>query len=46
MLGLNERPPKFVKVYGDLLNGIETAVKAYADDVRNRGFPTEDQVYR
>ena len=46
MLGLNERPPKFVKVYGDLLNGIETAVKAYADDVRDRKFPTEDQVYR
>ena len=29
-----------------LMNGIETAVKAYADDVRDRSFPTEDQVYR
>ena len=46
MLGLNPRPPKFVKVYGDLHNQIESAVKRYADDVRDRSFPTEDQVYR
>ena len=46
MLGLNRRPPKFVKVYGDLLNQIESAVAAYAEDVKNRSFPTEDQVYR
>ncbi len=46
MLGLNPRPPRFVKVYGDLGAQIETAVKAYAEDVRSRAFPTEDQVYR
>ena len=46
MLGLNPRPPKFVKVYGDLLNQIETAVASYADDVKSRSFPTEDEVYR
>ena len=46
MLGLNRRPPKFVKVYGDLLNQIESAVAAYAADVKDRSFPTEDQVYR
>lgn len=46
MLGLNARPPKFVKVYGDLLNQIESAVAAYATDVKERSFPTEDQVYR
>ena len=46
MLGLNRRPPKFVKVYGDLLNQIESAVAAYAEDVKARSFPTEDQVYR
>ena len=46
MLGLNARPPKFVKVYGDLLNQIETAVSDYADDVKSRAFPTEDEVYR
>ena len=46
MLGLNPRPPKFVKVYGDLLNQIEGAVAAYAEDVKARKFPTEDEVYR
>ena len=46
MLGLNPRPPKFVKVYGDLLNQIESAVERYADDVKGRKFPTEDEVYR
>ncbi len=46
MLGLNPKPPKFVKVYGDLQNQIEMAVKGYAEDVRSRAFPTEDQVYR
>ncbi|MGR3466444.1 MAG: 3-methyl-2-oxobutanoate hydroxymethyltransferase [Shimia sp.] len=46
MLGLNPRPPKFVKVYGDLGAQIESAVKAYADEVRDRSFPTEAQVYR
>ncbi|RED18809.1 3-methyl-2-oxobutanoate hydroxymethyltransferase [Pontivivens insulae] len=46
MLGLNPTPPKFVKVYGDLLGQIERAVEQYADDVRSRSFPTEDQVYR
>lgn len=46
MLGLSPRPPKFVKVYGQLGAMIEQAVEAYAADVRSRGFPTEDQVYR
>ncbi|MEM9852374.1 MAG: 3-methyl-2-oxobutanoate hydroxymethyltransferase [Pseudomonadota bacterium] len=46
MLGLNPKPPKFVKVYGDLLNQIEGSVEAYAKDVRARTFPTEDEVYR
>ena len=46
MLGLNPRPPKFVKVYGDLLNQIETAVATYAEEVKARAFPTDDEVYR
>jgi 3-methyl-2-oxobutanoate hydroxymethyltransferase len=46
MLGLSPRPPRFVKVYGRLGEMIEEAVKAYAEDVRARAFPTEDQVYR
>ncbi|NVK35982.1 MAG: 3-methyl-2-oxobutanoate hydroxymethyltransferase [Rhodobacteraceae bacterium] len=45
MLGLNPKPPKFVKVYGDLGDRIENAVKAYAEDVKDRSFPTKDQVY-
>jgi 3-methyl-2-oxobutanoate hydroxymethyltransferase len=46
MLGLNARPPKFVKVYGDLLNQIEQSVSNYADDVKARKFPSEDEIYR
>lgn len=46
MLGLNPRVPKFVKVYGDLGPAIERAVADYAEDVRTRAFPGEDQVYR
>ncbi|RVT82680.1 3-methyl-2-oxobutanoate hydroxymethyltransferase [Rhodobacteraceae bacterium CCMM004] len=46
MLGLNARPPKFVKVYGSLAADIERSVSAYADEVRSGAFPTEDQVYR
>lgn len=45
MLGLNPNPPKFVKVYGDLGNQIEAAVKSYADDVKDRTFPSEAEVY-
>ena len=46
MLGLNKRVPKFVKVYGDLGPVIEDSVRRYAEDVRARNFPTEDEVYR
>jgi len=46
MLGLNEWTPKFVKVYGDLGPQIEASVKAYAEEVKDRSFPSEDEVYR
>ncbi|WP_428687458.1 3-methyl-2-oxobutanoate hydroxymethyltransferase, partial [Roseibium sp.] len=46
MLGLNPAPPKFVKVYGNLGGQIEAAVKAYSDEVKDRSFPGEAQVYR
>lgn len=46
MLGLNPWTPKFVKVYGQLGPMIEQAVSDYAEDVRTRAFPTEDEVYR
>ncbi|MBS1301248.1 3-methyl-2-oxobutanoate hydroxymethyltransferase [Loktanella sp. SALINAS62] len=46
MLGLNPWTPKFVKVYGQLGPMIEDSVRRYAEDVKNRAFPTEDEVYR
>ena len=46
MLGLNPNPPKFVKQYGKLLQGIEDAVERYSKDVKSRAFPTKDQTYQ
>ena len=46
MLGLFERTPRFVKRYADLASEIGEAVGKYADEVRSRAFPTEDQTYR
>jgi 3-methyl-2-oxobutanoate hydroxymethyltransferase len=45
MLGLNPNPPKFVRRYANLGPDIETAVKAYAADVRDRSFPGKENVY-
>ena len=45
MLGLNPNPPKFVRQYATLGPAIETAVKAYAADVRARAFPGKENVY-
>lgn len=46
MLGLSgDMVPKFVKRYGDLNGPAEAAIKAYADDVRARAFPTPAQCY-
>ena len=39
MLGLSPRVPKFVKRYGDLGPGIETAIKGYAEEVRVARVP-------
>ena len=46
MLGMNAWTPKFVRVYAELGPIIEDAVSRYADDVRNRSFPAEAEVYR
>jgi 3-methyl-2-oxobutanoate hydroxymethyltransferase len=46
MLGLFERTPRFVKRYDDWAARVDTAVKAYAEDVRARRFPTDEQIYR
>lgn len=45
MLGMFERVPKFVKRYQDMAGVVSGAVKHYADEVRSRSFPTEDQTY-
>jgi 3-methyl-2-oxobutanoate hydroxymethyltransferase len=46
MLGLFERTPRFVKRYDDLAGRIEAAASVYAQEVRSRAFPGEEQVYR
>ncbi|MFV2053595.1 3-methyl-2-oxobutanoate hydroxymethyltransferase [Aliiroseovarius sp. YM-037] len=46
MLGMNPWTPKFVKVYGTLGPMIEQAVSDYAEEVRSRAFPGEEQTYR
>lgn len=45
MLGLFERTPRFVKRFGDMAGLIGEAAGAYAADVRERRFPTAEQVY-
>ncbi|MGI8724660.1 MAG: 3-methyl-2-oxobutanoate hydroxymethyltransferase [Methyloceanibacter sp.] len=45
MLGLSPRVPKFVKEYAQLGGAIETAVKAFAGDVRTRAFPAGEHTY-
>ena len=45
MLGMFERVPKFVKRFGNMAGVVEGAVRDYADEVRSRSFPTEDQIY-
>ena len=45
MLGLNPNPPKFVREYAQLGPAIAAAVAAYANDVRERRFPGEENVY-
>lgn len=45
MLGLSPRVPKFVKEYAQLGAGIESAVKAFATEVRTRAFPSAEHTY-
>jgi 3-methyl-2-oxobutanoate hydroxymethyltransferase len=46
MLGLFERTPRFVKRFDDLAGRISAAAETYASEVRERRFPTEEQIYR
>lgn len=45
MLGLSANPPKFVRRFGQLADGIRAAVNGYAEAVRGRSFPGEENVY-
>jgi 3-methyl-2-oxobutanoate hydroxymethyltransferase len=45
MLGLNPKPPRFVREYAHLGPEIEAAVAAYAADVKSRNFPGKENVY-
>lgn len=46
MMGMFERTPRFVKRFGDLAGEIGAAAAAYAEEVKSRAFPTEEQIYR
>lgn len=47
MLGLSGgRVPKFVKHYAQLRGDIESAVKAYAEDVQSGAFPAAEHLYK
>ncbi|WP_297326295.1 3-methyl-2-oxobutanoate hydroxymethyltransferase [uncultured Bartonella sp.] len=45
MLGFGERVPKFVRRYGNLEQQTEEAIKQYANDVKTRTFPGENETY-
>lgn len=46
MLGMFDRVPRFVKRYEHIADIIEQAVVKYAEEVRNRSFPTDEQTYQ
>ncbi|MEP3051243.1 MAG: 3-methyl-2-oxobutanoate hydroxymethyltransferase [Erythrobacter sp.] len=46
MLGMFERVPRFVKRYEDIASVIDKTVATYAEEVRTRTFPSEDQTYQ
>ncbi len=45
MLGLTNVAPKFVKKYVDLDKTIKKAVGMYAEEVKERTFPSSDHIY-
>ena len=45
LLGLSPRVPRFVKEYAQIGAAIESAVKSFAGDVRNRAFPGAEHTY-
>ena len=45
MLGMFEKVPKFVKKFDDQRGHMIKAIQAYANDVKARKFPAEDNLY-
>jgi len=45
MIGMFERVPRFVKRFGNVADGIASAVQTYAGEVRARNFPGPDHIY-
>ena len=45
LLGLNPRPPKFVRPYADLRSVMTDAVAAWSADVRSGAFPDAEHCY-
>jgi 3-methyl-2-oxobutanoate hydroxymethyltransferase len=45
LMGLNARPPKFVKKYFDLAGEMDRAIRAFADEVANGAFPAPEHTY-
>ena len=46
MLGMFERVPRFVKRYEEIADTISGTAKRYAEEVRARTFPGEEQTYQ
>lgn len=46
MLGYGTWVPKFVRRYGVLEQEMEKAIKSYADDVKSRTFPSDEEIYK
>ena len=46
MLGQFDRVPKFVKKFADMKGLIEGAAKTYAEQVKDRSFPGEENTYK
>ncbi|KEC55449.1 3-methyl-2-oxobutanoate hydroxymethyltransferase [Bartonella koehlerae] len=46
MLGYGTWVPKFVRRYGILEQEMKKAIKSYADDVKSRAFPGDEEIYK
>ena len=47
LLGINhDLQPKFVRTYANLKEVTVSALKSYAEDVRSKNFPSEDESYQ